>query len=69
MVRLWRPANRPGFRPVYYVAAYWVLNIGLVVAEAKWHLIFRLMIWDLTQLRALGFFGQLAHPAAPPPHF
>ncbi len=42
-----------------------MLNIALVAAEAKWHLIYRLTMWDITQLRMLApLFAQLAHPGA-----
>ena len=62
MVRLLRPANRSGIRPAYYVAGYWVLNIALVAAEAKWHLIYRLTLWDITQLRMLApLFARMVH--------
>ena len=49
-----------------------MLNIALVAAEAKWHLIYRLTIWDIAQLRTLApLFTQLAHPGAAitAPHF
>jgi hypothetical protein len=48
---------QPGFRSVYYVAGYWILNIALVVAEARWHLMYKLTIWDIVQLKSL-----LGHP-------
>lgn len=59
---LLRLANRTGPRAIYYVAAYWALNIVLVVAEARWHLIYRLMLWDIAQLSSFApFLSKLAH--------
>lgn len=70
MVRPGLPSIRPGLRSVYYVAGYWILNLVLVVAEARWHIIYKLTVWDIVQLRSLGpLFAQLAHPGAPTPHF
>jgi hypothetical protein len=62
MVSLLRVAKRSGARAFYYVAAYWMLNIALVVAEARWHLIYKLTLWDIAELRSLGpLFSHLAH--------
>lgn len=52
-VGLFRLAKASGARSIYYVAAYWTINIALVLAEARWHLIYRLTLWDIEQLKLL----------------
>jgi len=43
-------------------SAYWLLNLILVGAEARWHLLYRLTLWDIATLRALApTFGRLIH--------
>jgi hypothetical protein len=62
MVRLGRRSTRPGFKSLYYVAAYWILNIALVLIEARWHVIYRLTLWDISEFEKLGpLFAKLAH--------
>ena len=46
--------GRPGIRSVYYVLGYWMLNVVLVIIEARWHPIYRLMLWDISQLQSLA---------------
>ena len=67
-LRLLRPATKSGPRYFYYVAAYWMLNILLVVAEARWHLIYQLTMWDIAKFKNLApLFAQAVHPGAAPP--
>ena len=54
-MQLLAPAHRRvGFRLTYGFVAYWALNGLLLIEEARWHLLYQLMMWDLAQLRALG---------------
>jgi hypothetical protein len=44
------------------VVVYWALNAGLIVAEARWHLLYRLTVWDLSQLKPYApMLGKLFH--------
>lgn len=54
MDMLARRPNRVASRFLYGSAAYWCLNVVLAVEEIKWHLIYRLTLWDISQLRAIG---------------
>jgi len=58
-----RPLNRFTSRLAYGAVAYWGLNVALVAAEARWHLLYRLTVWDIVQLKSLasifGPHGQL----------
>ncbi|MFY9709912.1 MAG: hypothetical protein WBD57_10670 [Candidatus Cybelea sp.] len=31
------------------------VNLLLLAAEARWHLIYRLMLWDISEMKTLGF--------------
>lgn len=43
--------------------AYLALNAILLVEEARFHLLYRLMVWDLAELRLFGvLLGQRLHP-------
>lgn len=55
----------PAFqRSVYGVVAYWALNLVLVGAEARWHILTRLTLYDISQLKTLGsLLVKLAHPS------
>jgi hypothetical protein len=44
------------------LVVYWALNAGLIVAEARWHVLYRLTIWDLSALKSLApVLGKLFH--------
>lgn len=59
MELLARTTNRLFFRYRYGLWAYWFCNATLVVAEARWHFLTRLTMWDLTTLFRLT--GALTH--------
>jgi hypothetical protein len=43
--------------------AYLGLNVVLLAAEARWHLLYRLMLWDVSELKTFGFLlGKTLHP-------
>jgi len=55
MERLTRASNRFLARLGQGAAGYLVVNLLLLVAEAKWHFIYRLMLWDISEMKTLGF--------------
>jgi hypothetical protein len=54
MDMLARRPNRVASRFLYGSVAYWGLNVVLAVEEIKWHLIYRLTLWDISQLKVVG---------------
>ena len=54
MDMLARGPSRLASRFVFGTAAYWTLNVALLLAEARWHILYRLTMWDVTQLRAIA---------------
>jgi hypothetical protein len=34
---------------------YVALNVLIIVAEARWHFLYRLLLWDVSELRLFGF--------------
>jgi hypothetical protein len=55
MERLTRASNRFLARLGQGAAGYVVINLLLLATEAKWHLIYRLMLWDISEMKTLGF--------------
>jgi hypothetical protein len=64
MVGLARTTDRLFSRYRYGLWAYWLFNAVLIVAEARWHVLSRLTLWDIATLVRL--VGAMAHPHAPP---
>jgi hypothetical protein len=54
MDTLARRPTRIASRFLYGTVAYWTLNVLLVAEEIKWHLIYRLTLWDISQFKMLG---------------
>ena len=54
MQRLARPRATFGSRLAFGAVMYWTLNAALLFQEARWHLLYRLTLWDVAQLRAIG---------------
>jgi len=51
-------------RWVYGAAVYWALNIALLFAEMQWHVLSRLTVWDIEELKSLvPMIQQLVHRA------
>lgn len=46
--------KRIASRFAYGAAIYWALNVALLAAELRWHILYRLTLWDIQQLRALA---------------
>lgn len=45
------------------MAAYWALNLALVGAEARWHVLTRLTMYDINQFKTLApLIIKLLHP-------
>jgi hypothetical protein len=59
MELLARATGRLFFRYRYGLWAYWFINAALVVAEVRWHVLYRLTIWDVSTLVTL--VGQIHH--------
>jgi hypothetical protein len=63
MQRLTRIAKRLVSGLAHGSVAYLGLNAILLVEEARFHLLYRLMVWDVSELRLFGFLlGQRLHP-------
>jgi hypothetical protein len=48
----------------YGLWGYWFVNAALIVVEARWHILSRLTLWDITTL--IRLVGTLSHEHAPP---
>ncbi len=35
------------------MVVYWTLNAGLLLAEARWHILTRLTLWDISQIHSM----------------
>ena len=56
------PTKRVGTRFAWGAGFYLALNFVLLLAEARWHIIARLTIWDIAELKTLAtMLGQLMH--------
>ena len=56
------PAKGIAKRFAYGAAAYWALYVILVAVELRWHILYRLTLWDVEQLKTLApTFAQLMH--------
>ena len=55
MERLTRASNQFLARLGQGAIGYVGVNLLLLAAEAKWHLIYRLMLWDISEMKTLGF--------------
>jgi hypothetical protein len=65
MERLARIATRLGPRCAFGVAGYWVANVALLFAEARWHVLSRLTVFDIEQIKLLApELAKLAHLAS-----
>jgi hypothetical protein len=51
MQHLARPPLRLRGRALYGFTAYWALNLGLLLAEVRWHVLSRLTLWDFSMIR------------------
>jgi hypothetical protein len=54
MERLARIATRLGPRCAFGVAAYWAANVGILFAEARWHVLSRLTLFDIGAIKAVA---------------
>jgi hypothetical protein len=61
MQLLARARNRLPASLSYGFVAYWTLNALLIAEEARWHLLYRLTIWDVAALRTLGLMLANGH--------
>ena len=63
MEQLTGPIRRIASRFAIGAAIYWTLNVVLVAAEIRWHILYRLTLWDVEQFKSLGpIFAKLTHP-------
>jgi hypothetical protein len=62
MLLLARRVNRVLPRLAYGAVIYWGLNAALVLAELRWHVLYRLTVWDASQLQTIvPVLGKLFH--------
>lgn len=62
MEQLARPTKRIGKRFAWGAGAYLALNLILVGAEARWHILARLTVWDISELKTLSsMLSQIMH--------
>ncbi|HEY6325525.1 MAG TPA: hypothetical protein VIW73_03275 [Candidatus Cybelea sp.] len=55
------PTKRVGTRFAWGAGAYLALNFLLLVVEARWHVLARLTVWDISELKTLtAMLAQLA---------
>jgi hypothetical protein len=60
--RLVGASRRVGSRFTSGALVYFGLNVLLIAAEAQWHLLYRLTLWDAAQLRTLApLLAELIH--------
>jgi hypothetical protein len=64
MERLARTTSQFLVRHRYGFWAYWFLNVSLIVAEVRWHILTRLTIWDVVTV--IRLVGAMAHQHVPP---
>ena len=57
MVRVTRAFSHIASRAARLGAGYLGVNVLLPAAEAKWHLLSRLTIWDLREMKTLASLG------------
>ncbi|HVR46035.1 MAG TPA: hypothetical protein VMT95_05310 [Candidatus Binatia bacterium] len=61
MEQLVRPTKRVGKRFAWGAGVYLALNFVLLVVEAQWHVLARLTVWDISELKTLtAMLAQLA---------
>jgi hypothetical protein len=52
--QLVRPTKRLGKRFAWGAGIYLAINFLLVAAEARWHILARLTVWDINELKTAG---------------
>jgi hypothetical protein len=63
MERLTRSFNQLASRLTKIGTGYLGVNIVLLAAEARWHLIYHLTLWDVSEMKTFGFLlGKTLHP-------
>jgi hypothetical protein len=62
MQLLARHPGRTTSRFALGAVAYWGLNAALLAEEVRWHLLYRLTIWDVSAIRSLlPLHGKTGH--------
>jgi|GEM_PF-5806861 hypothetical protein len=60
----WVRGNVIAGRSTLGIVTYCTLNALIIAAEARWHLLYRLTLWDLSQIRTLIILiARLIHTA------
>ena len=54
MQQLVRPTKRLGKRFAWSAGIYLALNFLLLAAEMRWHILARLTVWDISELKTLS---------------
>jgi hypothetical protein len=63
MQRLTQATTHLGTSMAHGAASYLGINVVMLIAEARWHIVWRLMIWDVNEMKTFGFLlGKTLHP-------
>lgn len=54
MEQLVRPTKRLGKRFAWGAAGYLTINFLLLAVEARWHILAKLTVWDISELKTLS---------------
>jgi hypothetical protein len=63
MQRLTQATTKLGTNFAHGAASYLGLNLVLLIAEARWHFVWRLMLWDISEMKTFAsLLGKTLHP-------
>lgn len=64
MQRLTQATTHLGNNLAHGAASYFGLNVLLLIAEARWHIVYRLMLWDVSEMKTFVYLlGKTVHPS------
>jgi hypothetical protein len=63
MQRLTQATTHLGTNVAHGAASYFGVNVILLIAEARWHFVWRLMLWDVAEMKTFAFLlSKMLHP-------
>ena len=63
MQRLTQATTHFGTGMTHGAASYFGLNVVLLIAEARWHIVYHLLLWDVSEMKTFAFLlGKTLHP-------
>jgi hypothetical protein len=63
MQRLTQATTHLGTNLGHGAASYLGLNMVLLLAEARWHIFYHLLLWDISEMKTFAFLlGKTLHP-------